>query len=96
MAARFSILVHRNDESAHFKLIGDFDDSAASELIDSLRINSGGASKIFIHTDSLDGIAGYDAKNFRNRLNASNGFAAKILSTGRYSNIFSPAEGRPF
>jgi len=97
MATRFQILIHRNDESAHFKLIGDFDDSAAAELIDSLKIHSNGASKIFIHTDSLDDINEYTEQNFKDRLDdGSTGLAAKILSTGRYSNIFSSAEGRPF
>jgi hypothetical protein len=96
MADRFQILVHINDESAHFKLIGKFDDRAVSELIDSLRMHSGGASKIFIHTDSLDEIASCNEQNFKNRLYGSNGLAAKILSTGRFSNIFSAIEGRPF
>jgi hypothetical protein len=97
MARAFRILVHRNDENAHFKLIGDFDDKAASELIDTLRIHSGSVSKIFIHTDSLDGVIDYDERNFINRLhNSSNVPASKILSTGRYSRIFATLKGTSF
>lgn len=94
MACAFKILIHRNDENAHFKLIGDFDDKAASELIDILNKHSGNLSKIFIHTDSLDGIVDYNEQNFKNRLhNISNGIVGKILSTGRYSRFTTTMKG---
>jgi hypothetical protein len=97
MANGFKILVHRNDENAHFKLIGDFDDKAASELIDTLRIYSGSLSKIFIHTDSLNEIIDYDEQDFKNRFNNSaNVPSAKILSTGRYCRIFATLKGKSF
>jgi hypothetical protein len=96
MADEFRILVHRNDESAHFKLMGEFNEKAATELLDTLMRNSSGVSKIFIHTDSLDGIGGNSVQNLKNGLfNGSNNLSAKILSTGRYSNIFSLPDGRP-
>jgi hypothetical protein len=60
MTAAFRIIIHRSDESTHLKLIGDFDDRAASELINAISSHSGSVSKIFIHTDSLDRIADYD------------------------------------
>jgi hypothetical protein len=95
MTGGFKILVHRNEDSAHFKLLGDFNDKAALELLDALRLHTGGASKIFIHTDSLDRIAGCNEQNLKTRLyNSSNGSSIKILSTGRYSSIFTSLEGR--
>jgi len=97
MSASFRILIHRSDESTHFKLTGDLDDKAASELIDALNIHSRSVSKIFIHTDSLDRIDDYVKQEFRNRLHdTSNGYTAKILSTGRYSRIFASPEGMSF
>jgi len=96
MADGFRILVHRNEESAHFKLMGEFDEKAAIELLDVLRRHSGGVSKIFIHTDSLDGVGRYSEQNLKNGLfNGSNNHTAKILSTGRYSTIFSYPDVRP-
>lgn len=96
MRDEFKILIHRNEGSAHFKLIGEFNDKAAKELIDALRRHSRGASKIFIHTDSLDEVSDYDSPYLINSLlDGSNGLSAKILLTGRYSNIFTSLEGRP-
>jgi hypothetical protein len=96
MSDEFRILVHRNDENAHFKLMGEFNENAAMELLDTLRRHSSGVSKIFIHTDSLDGIGGYSVQNFKNGLsNVPKNHSAKILSTGRYSAIFSCPDGRP-
>jgi hypothetical protein len=96
MADEFRILVHRNEESAHFKLMGEFDEKAAIELLDTLRRYSGGASKIFIHTDSLDGISEYSEQNLKNGLlDGSKNLAAKILTTGRFGNLFTNPSGRP-
>jgi hypothetical protein len=94
MRNEFKILVHRSEESAHFKLIGEFDDKAATELIDSLSRHSRGASKIFIHTESMDGVSEYNEPHFRNSLlSGSNTLSVKILSTGRYSNLFASLTG---
>jgi hypothetical protein len=96
MSDEFRILVHRNEESVHFKLIGEFDEQAVVELLETLRRYSGKVSKIFIHTDSLDGIGGYSEQNLKTGLfNDSNNLSHKILSTGRYSSIFSYPSGRP-
>jgi hypothetical protein len=96
MTDEFKILVHRNGESAHLKLMGEFDEKAATQLIDTIRCYSRGTLKIFIHTDSLDGISDYDEQRFNNGIfNGSNSLSAKIFSTGRYSNISRCLEGRP-
>jgi hypothetical protein len=90
MAKPFHILVHRNDENVHFKLIGDFDNRAASELIDIINLHSRNVSKIFIHTDGLERITFCDEEKFQNRLNHQSGGAApQLLPTGRFSEMFS-------
>jgi hypothetical protein len=89
MKDEFKILVHRSEESAHFKLMGKFDDKAATELINTLRCNSRGALKIFIHTESLDGISEYNEPYLKNSLlSGSSSLSTKIFSTGRYSHLF--------
>jgi hypothetical protein len=96
MSDEFRILVHRNDENAHFKLMGEFNENAAMELLDTLRRHSSGVSKIFIHTDSLDGIGGYSVQNLKNNLlNGLSNISGKIFSTGRFSNLFTYPDGRP-
>ena len=92
MGAGFNIIVHRNDENVHFKLIGDFDDKAVNQLIDALKLHARDASRIFIHTDALNTISGCDERRFQNRLyNGAEISNTRILSTGRFSNMFSPA-----
>lgn len=53
MATNFRISVHRNSDSLHLKLIGDFDESYVQDLVNILRNNSNGASRVFIHTNCL-------------------------------------------
>jgi hypothetical protein len=97
MSAGFQILVHRNDENAHFKLIGTFDDKAVVQLIDSLMAHSRGVTNIFIHTDSIEGIDGYNEQYLINNLNNSASvLKAKILPTGRFSTIFTSIKGSSF
>jgi hypothetical protein len=53
MAYNFRILLHRNSESAHLKLMGNFDGTSAHQLLDTMKTCSGNANKVFIHTDGL-------------------------------------------
>ena len=90
MAHPFHILVHRNDENVHIKLVGDFDNKAASELIDIMKLHSRNVSRIFIHTDALERITFCDEEKFRNRLlKRPEETTPQLLSTGRFSEMFS-------
>ncbi len=53
MACNFRILLHRNSESAHLKLMGNFDGSSVHQLLNTMKTCSGNANKVFIHTDGL-------------------------------------------
>jgi len=53
MASNFKILVHRNSDNLHLKLLGDFDSSSAQELVDAVKKHSAGAFSVFIHTSGL-------------------------------------------
>ncbi|MFC1839348.1 hypothetical protein ACFL1N_07200 [Thermodesulfobacteriota bacterium] len=53
MACNFRITIHRDDKNLHLKLKGDFDGSSAWELINNLKENCGGISKVFIDTNRL-------------------------------------------
>ena len=53
MANNFKILIHRNDDNLHMKLVGEFDRASAHQLLNHLRKYCTKFSTIFIHTDCL-------------------------------------------
>jgi len=90
MKKPFDILVHRNDENVHIKLIGEFDNKALSELIDILNLHSRHVSRIFIHTDALERISLCNEKKIHNRLQKGpDGATPQLLLTGRFSEMLS-------
>jgi hypothetical protein len=68
MASDFKVLIHRNGDNLHLKLIGDFDTIAASQLIEILTRSRRNASRIFIHTATLREIHPFGARMFREDL----------------------------
>ena len=92
MKKAFNILVHRNDENVHLKLIGDFDEMAVIDFLNTLNLYSRYASKIFIHTDALNVLRDYDEQHFLNHLHDRlKQLNIMILSTGRFSSLFKHA-----
>jgi hypothetical protein len=53
MAEGFRVLVHRNSDSLHLRLEGDFDEDAAREVVGMIGTNGRGAGRVFIHTNGL-------------------------------------------
>jgi len=54
MASNFGISMQKNKNRLHLNLIGDFDRISALEVIDTLKANSSGVSRILIHTTNLN------------------------------------------
>jgi hypothetical protein len=92
MAANFRIFVHRNSENLHLKLIGDFDGLSAYELLDVIRRNSFGASKVFIHTGSLEHAEQMGKNVFRNNLGPAKTRPFLVFFTGNHACQL-PSEG---
>jgi anti-anti-sigma regulatory factor len=65
MASNFKILVHRNSESLHLKLVGDFDGTSAHELINTIKKYSTGIGKIFVHTSGVKKVHSFGRDIFR-------------------------------
>ena len=82
MAANFKISVHKNSENLHLKLTGDFDGSSAHELLDVLKNNCTGTSKVFIHTNCLKRIHPFGLEIFHKKLKALNNRSISVLFTG--------------
>jgi len=90
MASNFRILVHRNSDSLHLKLYGDFDGSSACELIDAVEQKGFGAKKIFVHTEGLKEVFPFGCGVFQSRLPASKGANVTLVFTGKDAHELAP------
>jgi hypothetical protein len=93
MASNFRIFVHRNSDSLHLKLAGDFDGTSAFELLDALKKNGPGLRKVFIHTSNLKTIHPFGQHIFEKSLSELKGSPFQLLFTGEYAQQIAPAEG---
>ena len=96
MAANFKIFVHKNSENLHLKLIGDFDGSSACELLNVLKNNCIGASKVFIHTSCLKHIDPFDREIFHKNLESLNNRSISVLFTGEEAPQLAPENNQFF
>ena len=83
MASNFRIIRHRNSDSLHLKLMGNFDGSSAYELIHVLESNNGNPGKIFIHTCSLTGIHPFGLDIIQNNSTLKK-LSRRLTFTGEY------------
>ena len=93
MASNFRIVTHRNSDTLHLKLMGDFDGTSAFELLDALKRNCIGASRAIIHTSSLTGVHPFGKDVFQNRFSEVSNRFAQILFTGENASQVSPDKG---
>lgn len=90
MANNFKILVHRSETSAHFKLTGDFDGSSAMELIEALKANACGVSRIFIHTGGLREIDPFGKGILETNAGSLNSRPVTLVFTGEKADRLAP------
>jgi len=90
MAQNFKIHIHRNSETLHLKIMGDFDGSSAYELLNVLKINCHGASRVFIHTNCLQDIHPFGCNVFHNNLDMLKGKSIPIVFTGENASQLAP------
>jgi anti-anti-sigma regulatory factor len=72
MACKFKILKNQKIDGVHLKLFGDFDGSSAHELLNTIKIYSKIANKVFIHTTGLKDVHPFGKAVFRNNFNEVN------------------------
>ena len=90
MAANFRISVHRNSDSLHLKLMGDFDGSSACELINVLKKSVNGVFRVIIHTNSLKNIYPFGRDTFQQNLRDLKDRTDRILFTGKKASQIAP------
>ena len=95
MAANFKLSVHRNSDSLHLKLIGDFDGTSAHELITVLKRYRSRTSRVFIHTSSLREVYQFGVNVLRTNLKALKGKPLTLLFTGKHASRMAPESPMP-
>jgi hypothetical protein len=82
MAADFKIFTHLNSENLHLKLIGDFDESSAWAVLNTLKRYGEFAKKIFIHTSALHHIEPAAREIFKSNFLEFKARRKTVISTG--------------
>ena len=92
MASNFRITAHRNRESLHLKLMGDFDGSSACQLLNFLKTGSNGACKVIINTSGLKNIYPFGSDTFLRNLRDfnSNSRRPQLLFMGENAGQITP------
>lgn len=68
MAESFRVLIHRNSDSLHLRLEGDFDEEAARQVVMMIGENGNGAGRVFIHTNGIGRISPVGQETFQKNL----------------------------
>lgn len=90
MASNFKIATHKDSDSLHLKLMGDFDGTSAYELLNVLKKKFRGIHRVFIHTGSLKKIYPFGLNTFHSRFSELNRHSIQILFTGENASQIAP------
>ncbi|MBW2707871.1 MAG: hypothetical protein JRD04_01070 [Deltaproteobacteria bacterium] len=90
MAPNFRIAVHRNSQSLHLKLLGDFDGSSAHQLLNVLKSDANGLARVFVHTDCLRNVHPFGQDVFQNNLDILKRQTVPLVFTGEYASQLAP------
>ena len=96
MASNFRISVHRDNDSLHLKLAGDFDGSSAFELLNALKDNMHGARRVIIHTRSLKDTHPFGIRILESHLRDLDRFVCEIIFTGEKAKLIAPEKDMCF
>ena len=88
MASNFKLISHRKNDRLHVKLRGDFDGSAAFELINTLSETKTDLPKIIVDTSDLTEIHSFGKDVFEKRIKAVKKRYFKLIFVGKYRHVF--------
>lgn len=86
MASNFRIVIHRNSDNLHLKLIGDFDENSARELLNMIKKNCNGTCRFIVHTNCIENTSPTAEDAFRRNLSDLDVYPDRILFTGDHAN----------
>lgn len=90
MASNFRISTHRNSDSLHLKLVGDFDGTSAWELLNIIKKDRKSVSKIFIHCDCVKQIDPFGRNVLHSEMGALGKDSPFLLFTGDKARQIAP------
>ena len=90
MKTNFRILIHRSDSSLHLKLLGEFDEKAARELLHTLKRRAAKMSRVFIHTGGLNGVYPPGPALFNDKCRCFLGTSPPLIFTGDHAGLLAP------
>jgi hypothetical protein len=90
MEAKFRILIHRNSESLHLKLLGDFDGGSARQLINIITNYRFKVGRIFVHTSGLNSVDPSGADLLRTKLKLDIPVSVNLVFTGEKAEAIAP------
>lgn len=92
MNAKFQLLTNLTKDVLHLKLLGEFDGSAACELIRKIEEDLSGASRIRVDTSELRHVHPFGRTVFHNRISLLSRKLCGLNFVGKYRHQF---ESRP-
>jgi anti-anti-sigma regulatory factor len=90
MASNFRVFTTRSCDTLHLKLMGDFDGTSASHVLNILKRNSFNAHRVIIHTNSLEHIHPFGTRVFRHNLSEIDAHSIELLFTGDHAAAIAP------
>lgn len=90
MAGNFRIVVSRERDNLHLKLVGDFDGSSALELINALLENGGSDHCVFIHTNGLKEVHPFGKAVFQRHFPLAGRLNPSIIFIGKFAEDIAP------
>lgn len=90
MSDGFRVLVHRNSDTLHLRLEGDFDEEAAREVVFQIGANVNGAGRVFIHTNGLGRILPPGQETFHKGLPVFQRSRISFIFTGEKAMQIAP------
>jgi hypothetical protein len=96
MASNFRITTLRGDKSTEFRLEGDFDGTAAFELLHTLKDKCGSGGRVVVDTSQLRRVHAFGRDMFCSRLYLLKHLPISLTFTGEKANWIAPEQNRFF
>ena len=88
MASNFRIFSHRNRDSLHLHMYGDFDGNSAHEVISALKKHGTKHLQVFIDTNDLKNIYSFGINVFQKHFNALERKSNHLVFLGKNKHSF--------
>jgi len=96
MARFFEISIHRNEANLHLKLVDDFDEASAHQLLDVLKRYCNHTSRVFLHTGGLGKIYPCGPNVLHKNLDILEGKPLRLVFTGENASQLAPSKTMSF